>query len=49
MNREDFDHVLRAAAGVLGVSELMVVGSQAAHATMPEPLPLEAARSVEAE
>lgn len=47
MNRERFDHVVRAAAGVLGESELLLIGSQAEHASVSEPLPEEAERSVE--
>ena len=47
MKREDFDHAIRAAAGVIGVDELLVIGSQALHATLSEPLPGEAQRSVE--
>lgn len=34
MQREQSDHVLRAAAGVLGVDELLVIGSQAIHASL---------------
>ena len=34
MNREQFDHAIRAAAGVLGVEEVIVIGSQAVHATL---------------
>ncbi|MCZ7530191.1 MAG: hypothetical protein M5U31_07480 [Acidimicrobiia bacterium] len=47
MKRSDFDHAIRAAAGVLDVSELLVIGSQAALASLPDPLPIEAQRSVE--
>lgn len=47
MNREQFDHAIRAAAGVLGVTEVLVIGSQAIHASMPRALPAEALRSVE--
>jgi hypothetical protein len=43
----EFDHAIRAAGAVLGVDEIIVIGSQALHATMPDPLPSEAARSVE--
>ncbi len=47
MKRSDFDHAIRAAAAVLGVDELLVIGSQAVHATMRDGLPPEAHRSVE--
>ncbi len=46
MKRSEFDHAIRAAAGVLGVDELLVIGSQAIHASTPE-LPPEAQRSIE--
>ena len=47
MTREQFEHAIRAAGAVLGVSELLVIGSQAVHGSMTGPLPIEAARSVE--
>lgn len=47
MDPDQFDHVLRAAAAVLGASELIVIGSQAVHATLRSDLPVAAARSVE--
>ena len=47
MNRGQFDHALRAAAAVLGVTEVLVIGSQALHGTIVGDLPEEAARSVE--
>lgn len=46
MKRDQFDHAIRAAAAVLGVDELIVIGSQAAYGSMAE-LPEEAQRSVE--
>ncbi|MFN8035692.1 MAG: DUF6036 family nucleotidyltransferase [Acidimicrobiia bacterium] len=49
MKRQDFDHVVRAAGAILGEREVLVIGSQAVHASMPEPLPEEAERSVEAD
>lgn len=49
MNREAFDHAVRAAGAVLGENEVLVIGSQALHASAPEPLPPEAERSVEAD
>ena len=47
MTREQFEHAIRAAGAVLGVSELLVIGSQAVHGSMSGPLPIEATRSVE--
>lgn len=47
MNTVEFDHAVRAAAAVLGVDEILVIGSQALHGSVPDPLPVEAARSVE--
>lgn len=47
MTRDQFEHAIRAAGSVLGVSELLVIGSQAVHGSMSGPLPIEAARSVE--
>lgn len=47
MTREQFEHAIRAAGAVLGVSELLVIGSQAVHASLSGVLPIEAARSVE--
>ena len=47
MNRAAFDHAIRAAAGVLGEPEILVIGSQAIHAAVPGNLPDAALRSVE--
>lgn len=47
MTRAQFEHTVRAAGAVLGVSELLVIGSQAVHGTLDGELPVEAARSVE--
>lgn len=47
MKREEFEHAIRAAGAVLGVNEVLVIGSQALHASVDGPLPEEAARSVE--
>lgn len=47
MKREQFDHAVRAAAGVLGSSEIIVVGSQAIHAVMGAELPSVAEQSME--
>lgn len=47
MKRGEFEHAVRAAASVLGASEVLVIGSQALHASVKSDLPPEAARSVE--
>jgi hypothetical protein len=47
VKRKDFEHAVRAAGAVLGVDELLVIGSQALHASVDGDLPDEAARSVE--
>ena len=44
MTRDGFEHAVRAAGAVLGVDELLVIGSQAIHASLDEPLPEEALR-----
>ncbi len=47
MKREHFDHAVRAAAAVLGVDEVIVIGSQAVHGSLDEPVPEAVQRSVE--
>ena len=47
MKREEFEHAIRAAGAVLGVRELLVIGSQALHGSVAGELPPEASRSVE--
>ena len=47
MKRTEFEHAIRAAAAVLGVDELLVIGSQALHGSVEGDLPEEALRSVE--
>lgn len=47
MNKSEFDHAIRAAASILGVEELLVIGSQALHGLIAGDLPEEALRSVE--
>lgn len=47
MKRSEFEHAVRAAASVLGSSEVLVIGSQALHASVSDRLPPEALRSVE--
>jgi hypothetical protein len=49
MNRKAFDHAVRAAGAVLGENEVLVIGSQAIHATISRNLPPEAERSIEAD
>lgn len=46
MKREEFEHTIRAAGAILGVSEVLVIGSQAIHASIDFALP-EAQRSIE--
>lgn len=48
MNRDAFDHAVRAAGAILGENELLVIGSQALPASISTDLPSEAPRSVEA-
>ena len=48
MNREEFEHAIRAAGAIMGENELLVIGSQALHASVPD-VPPEAARSIEAD
>jgi len=47
MKRSEFEHTIRAAASILGTDELMVIGSQALHATVSNELPEAAQRSIE--
>ena len=47
MTRAQFEHAVRAAGAVLGVREVLVIGSQALHASMGRGLPPEAERSIE--
>ena len=46
MKREQFDHAVRAAGAILGSTELIIIGSQAVHASLEIELP-EAERSIE--
>lgn len=48
MNREEFDHAVRAAGAILGENELLVIGSQSLHASVRD-VPGVAARSMEAD
>ncbi len=47
MKRAEFEHAIRAAASILGTDKLMVIGSQALHATVSDGLPVAAQRSIE--
>lgn len=47
MNRSQFEHVVRAAGAILGTDEVLVIGSQALHASVEGHLPPEAERSIE--
>jgi hypothetical protein len=47
MKRAEFEHAVRVAAAVLGVEELLVIGSQALHGSVAGDIPEEALRSVE--
>lgn len=49
MNRNAFDHAVRAAGAVLNENEILVIGSQAVHGTVAGDLPPEAERSIEAD
>ena len=48
MKREQFEHTIRAAGAILGDNEVLVIGSQAIHASIDYQLP-EAERSIEAD
>jgi len=47
VKRGQFEHAIRAAGAVLGVQEVLVIGSQALHASVAGELPPEASRSIE--
>ena len=47
MKRAEFDHAIRAAGGILGETEILVIGSQAIHGSITGDLPAGAERSVE--
>lgn len=50
MNRDQLEHLLRAASSIVEVTDLVVIGSQAILASFPEwQLPPQATRSVEAD
>lgn len=48
MKRIQFDHTIRAAGSILGVNDVLVIGSQAVHASIDFELP-EAQRSIESD
>lgn len=47
MKRTEFEHAIRAAGGVLGVNDLLVIGSQALHASVSGSFPEDVTPSVE--
>ncbi len=47
MKRSEFDHTIRAAGAILGDTEILVIGSQAAHGSLTGDLPEAAGRSIE--
>lgn len=47
MTKTEFDHAIRAAGEIIGADELLIIGSQAAHGSIPMALPPEASASVE--
>jgi len=47
VTRDQFEHAVRAAGAVLGMDEILVIGSQALHGSVEAPLPEAALRSVE--
>ena len=46
MNRQQFEHAIRAAGAVLGIDEVLVIGSQAIHGSVAHEFP-EAQQSIE--
>jgi hypothetical protein len=47
VRREEFEHAIRAAGAILGAREVLVLGSQALHGSIPGSFPEEATPSVE--
>jgi hypothetical protein len=47
MKKEEFEHAIRAVGSILGISEVLVIGTQALHASVAGNLPESALRSVE--
>ncbi|HLF30301.1 MAG TPA: DUF6036 family nucleotidyltransferase [Xanthomonadales bacterium] len=48
MKRHEFEHTVRAAGAILGVTDVLVIGSQAIHASVRVSIP-EVSRSIEAD
>jgi hypothetical protein len=48
MKRNEFEHTIRAAGAILGVNQVLVIGSQAIHASVDFEIPV-AQRSIEAD
>jgi len=46
MKRKQFEHTIRAAGAILGVDKVLIIGSQAIHASIDQLIP-EAERSIE--
>jgi len=47
VRRSEFEHAIRAVGSILGTNDVLVIGSQALHASVSEDLPEAAQRSVE--
>ena len=47
MTRDQFEHAIRASGAILRSNSLLVIGSQALHASVSGQLPVEATRSIE--
>ena len=47
MTRSQFEHVVRASGAILGIDDILVIGSQALHGSIERDLPREAERSIE--
>ena len=47
MRRSEFEHAIRAVGSILGTDKVLVIGSQALHASLSADLPEAAQRSVE--
>jgi uncharacterized nucleotidyltransferase DUF6036 len=47
MKRDEFEHAIRAAGSILGNNRLLVIGTQALHASVRSKLPAAAQRSIE--
>jgi hypothetical protein len=47
MRKREFEHAIRAVGSILGTKEVLVIGTQALHASVAGELPEEALRSVE--